>query len=225
MTTTPEISLLGRALVRGDVAATGAYRVDVATQRWWWSDETYRIHGFEPGEVVPTTELVLAHKHPQDRDRVRDQLGGIAGSGLEPFGSLHRIVDARGAERLVCMVGEPRSGEHGPEVHGTVADLTGPVARHAARRADVEIEAAARSRRDIEQAKAVLALVLDLDDDEAFALLRQHSNHANVAVRELALRVLRYAHAAQRQGRLDASALLAQLAGTVGSPDDAATAR
>jgi len=42
-------------------ARSGRFSLEVATGAWWWSDETYRIHGFEPGEVVPTTRLVLAH--------------------------------------------------------------------------------------------------------------------------------------------------------------------
>ena len=28
----------------------------------------YLLHGFEPGEVVPTTELMMAHKDVGDRD-------------------------------------------------------------------------------------------------------------------------------------------------------------
>src|SRR5690606_16902586 len=58
------------ALARGADQQIGQYRLDLTTGVWWWSPETYRLHGFEPGEVVPTTALVLAHKHPEDRDRV-----------------------------------------------------------------------------------------------------------------------------------------------------------
>ncbi|SDG20660.1 hypothetical protein SAMN04487781_4008, partial [Cellulosimicrobium cellulans] len=34
----------------------GQFRLDLGTGTWWWSSETYRVHGFEPGDVVPTTE-------------------------------------------------------------------------------------------------------------------------------------------------------------------------
>lgn len=54
----------------GTVAA-GTLRVDRATGSWWWSDAVYAIHGFAPHEVVPTTELFVAHLHPDDRDDVR----------------------------------------------------------------------------------------------------------------------------------------------------------
>ena len=63
-----------QALARGAHQQIGQYRLDLSTGVWWWSPETYRLHGFEPGDVVPTTALVLAHKHPDDRERVRQIL-------------------------------------------------------------------------------------------------------------------------------------------------------
>lgn len=46
------------------------YRYD--TDTWTWSDTVARIHGYEPGEVEPTTELVLSHKHPDDLELIKD---------------------------------------------------------------------------------------------------------------------------------------------------------
>ena len=37
------------ALARGASQQIGRYRLDLATGTWWWSSETYRVHGFEPG--------------------------------------------------------------------------------------------------------------------------------------------------------------------------------
>lgn len=48
----------------------GSFRFLLADQRWEWSAEVARMHGYEPGNVVPTTELVLAHKHPDDKPDV-----------------------------------------------------------------------------------------------------------------------------------------------------------
>ena len=52
----------------------GSFRFWFVGQRWEWSDEVARMHGYEPGSVVPTTELLLSHKHPDDRQHVQDQL-------------------------------------------------------------------------------------------------------------------------------------------------------
>ena len=47
--------------------SVGAFRFWFIGQRWEWSDEVALMHGYEPGSVVPTTELLLSHKHPEDR--------------------------------------------------------------------------------------------------------------------------------------------------------------
>ena len=44
----------------------GWFRFYFADERWEWSPETERIHGYEPGTVTPTTDLVMSHKHPDD---------------------------------------------------------------------------------------------------------------------------------------------------------------
>ena len=56
------------AAVRGDdsSALAGRFTYRPVTDTWTWSDGIFRIHGFEPGEVVPTTALVMAHIHPDD---------------------------------------------------------------------------------------------------------------------------------------------------------------
>src|ERR1700759_2878039 len=48
----------------------GWFRFYFEDQRWEWSEQVQRMHGYEPGTVTPTTELVLAHKHPEDRREV-----------------------------------------------------------------------------------------------------------------------------------------------------------
>lgn len=184
---------------------TGEYLFDLGTGSWWWSDETYRMHGFEPGEVVPTTAMVLAHKHPADRDRVRRVLDGAADTGA-PFQSIHRIVDAHGAERAIILVG---TGERGPDgsvvrLVGCFVDVSAAVRTAAARQADESIRASAESRSTIEQAKGVVSATLDVDPDTAFQILRNGSNATNVPLRDLAAWLLPFARALMRDGTLGA---------------------
>jgi hypothetical protein len=54
--------------------AVGAFRFWFIGEIWWWSDDVARMHGYEPGTVEPTTELLLSHKHPDDRQHVQDLL-------------------------------------------------------------------------------------------------------------------------------------------------------
>lgn len=85
----------------------GRFVVDLDTERWWWSDEMYRLHGFEPHEAIPTTELMLTHREaaegPSHEPTLRD-LADAVESG-EVFGSTYRIVDATGQHRTVALVG------------------------------------------------------------------------------------------------------------------------
>ncbi|ROS74352.1 PAS and ANTAR domain-containing protein [Cellulomonas sp. PhB143] len=193
------------ALALGTHQLTGQYRLDLRTGSWWWSDESYLIHGFAPGEVVPTTELVLAHKHPEDRERVRRILdaGGRTGA---PFTSIHRIMDARGRERTLAIVGHGELDDAGELValSGFFVDITTTVTELSDDRATRQIAAAAAGRSTIEQAKGVLAAVCGVDPEAAFGLLRTVSNNRNVRLRELAADVVEAAAA----GRLHASDFL-----------------
>lgn len=181
-----------RALTPATNHLTGRYRYELATQRWWWSDETFQIHGFEPGDVVPTTTLVLAHKHPEDRARVSRMFQGAAVTG-EPFSSVHRIMDARGRERTLTVVGQGRRDPDTSQVCelvGYFVDVTAAVEARAGKAASASIRASALTRAPIEQAKGIVAFALGIDVEEAFQRLRRTSNHTNIAVRDVARRIV-----------------------------------
>ena len=186
--TQPSPHALEAALAPGHRASVGRYRLDLTTGRWAWSDEVYAMHGFAPGEVVPTTELVLSHKHPEDRDRVDHVLRNAAATG-QPFSSVHRIIDAQGRTRTLAVTGQakrdPGSGAI-IELAGYFIDVTAASREQAQREASASIRASAESRASIEQAKGVVMVSFGVDDDEAFARLREASNQRNVPVRDLA---------------------------------------
>lgn len=207
MTTVPHDETLAKVLSRGDQTTIGEYRVTVDSGRWWWSDVVYRMHGFEPGEVVPTHDLVLSHSHPDDREHARSVLDA-AQCTEEPFAMVHRIVDAHGAGHVVATLGRGRCDEDGnvTDVTGYMLDLTGSVRHLASQEASASIEAAARSSRSIEQAKGVLMMVLGIDDDAAFQMLRRLSNDTNTPLRVLAgwlMTAAREAEAPSREAILD----------------------
>lgn len=183
----PSPDAVEAALAPGHRVPVGRYRLDLATGRWAWSDEVYAMHGFSPGEVVPTTELVLAHKHPDDRERV-DHVLRIAAATGQPFSSVHRIIDAQGRTRTLAVTGQTKRDASGTiiELAGYFIDVTAPSHEQAQREASASIRASAESRASIEQAKGVLMVSFGEADDEAFARLREASNQLNVPVRDLA---------------------------------------
>lgn len=172
----------------------GSFRLDLATDLWSWSDAIYRLHGFAPREVVPTTDLVLAHTHPADRDDLRFALDAVPVA--DEFSSVHRVVTADARELTVAVVGSARTGTAPglPDVEGYFLDLTTVVTERASQWATGQIRAAAANRGVIEQAKGVLAVVYDLQIDRAFELMRNASNDVNVAVRTMARQVVAVAH-------------------------------
>jgi hypothetical protein len=165
----------------------GPFRYNVVDGSWWWSDDLYRIHGFDPGDVVPTTDLLVAHKHPEDAAVATAIILNAFTSG-EPFALWHRIIDARMRTRFVVSVGEGVHDEDGNllEVRGYMVDVTGSKRSQTARDIDEAVRRSAESRGTIEQAKGVIMATLGVDADNAFALLKRSSQNANVKLRELA---------------------------------------
>lgn len=175
-------------LAGGSRPPVGRYRLDLVSGEWAWSDEVYVMHGFEPGQVVPTTPLMLSHKHPDDRARVDGVLRRAAQTG-QPFSSVHRIRDAHGGTRTLAVTGQgrrdPASGRV-TELFGYFIDVTDSHRAAAAREATASIQASAERRAVIEQAKGVLMVVYGVEEEPAFELLRRASNLANVPVRDIA---------------------------------------
>jgi hypothetical protein len=176
-----------RVLALGTRAVAGAYRLDLRSGAWWWSDEIYAMHGFAPHEVVPSTELLVAHQHPADRERAGDALEEAIRTGA-PFSCVHRIVDAGGLEHVVAVVGEGRdsAGERATVLGGYFVDVTDVVRDRAQAAASESIAAAAESRSTIDQAVGVVAFTYGYEPAAAFGVLRSASNDANVPIRLLA---------------------------------------
>ena len=83
----------------------GWFKFYFADERWEWSPETERIHGYEPGTVTPTTDLVMSHKHPDDLAAMTAHLDTVRRTH-QAVSTRHRIVDARGRTRDVVVAGQ-----------------------------------------------------------------------------------------------------------------------
>lgn len=192
----------------------GPFVYTVATRSWWWSDDLYRIFGFEPGDVVPTTDLLVAHKHPDDAAVATALILNALSSG-ERFALWHRILDTRLRTKIVVSVGEGFRDETGElvEVRGYMVDVTGSKRGQTVRDIDEAVRRSAESRGAIEQAKGILMGLLALDDEEAFELLKRHSQNVNVKLRDLAQSLLD-AFAEVRKGEIDAIQALDRVLGS-----------
>src|SRR6516225_10677340 len=165
----------------------GWFRFYFADQRWEWSEEVQRIHGYEPGSVTPTTELVLAHKHPDDRGQVAATIDQILNTH-QAFSTRHRIIDTGGTVRHIVVVGDQLFDDQGEVIgtHGFYID--GSTLPEQAQEALVTAKLAeiSENRAGIEQTKGMLMLIYGINDNAAFELLRWLSQEANVKLRLLA---------------------------------------
>lgn len=176
-----------QALGGGAAQPAGWFRFYFADQRWEWSEQVQRMHGYEPGTVTPTTELVLSHKHPDDRGQVAATIEQIVHT-RQAFSTRHRIVDTRGDVHHVVVVGDRIFDDDGDVIgtHGFYIDVTEP--REDSREAELSAKIAeiSENRASIEQVKGMLMLIYGISDSAAFDLLRWLSQEANIKLRPLA---------------------------------------
>jgi len=177
------------ALAAGSSPLIGRYRYDA--QGWTWSDELYAIHGFEPSEVVPSSELMVAHHDPDDVVEARDAFKAALTSG-EPYSSYHHIIDNRRRRRRILVVGRGTMAEDGTvvEMHGFVIDLTDANRNEQQAEIAAAIEGVLEHRGVIEQAKGILMLALGVGADPAFQVLRAHSQDSNTKLHDVAARLV-----------------------------------
>ena len=191
----PTPGTVATATATADYLNVGSFRFWFVDQRWEWSDEVAKMHGYDPGTVVPTTKLLLSHKHPDDRAHVQDLLD-YALQSEESFSSRHRFLDTAGKVHDAIVVADRMVDEDGT-VLGTAGyyiDLTNTFdeTRHETRREvlDEALPDLFENRAAIEQAKGVLMYVYRVSADQAFRVLQWRSQETNVKLRALAKQFL-----------------------------------
>ena len=70
-----------------------------------WSDEVFRIFGYEPGEIEPSRRAFFRSVHPDEREEVRQSLD-YALREARPYAIDFRIIRPDGAERNIHERGD-----------------------------------------------------------------------------------------------------------------------
>ena len=153
------------------------------------------MHGYVPGSVVPTTELVLSHKHPEDRTPVQELFDRARHSGRS-FSSRHRLLDTAGKVHNVIVVADRMVDEAGAVVGttGYYIDLTTTLDENRQEVLDEALPKVVESRASIEQANGALMLVYGISTEQAFNLLRWRSQQTNTKLRALAKQLVAEFH-------------------------------
>lgn len=179
-----------QALAGGAPQRVGSFRFYFEDQRWEWSEQVQRLHGYEPGTVTPTTELVLSHKHPDDRHQVAATIADMLHT-RRAFSTRHRILDTSGTVHHVVVVGDLLTDDNNVVIgtHGYYVDITPAADRMRDDEITAKVNEITENRAAIEQTKGMLMLVYGIDADAAFDLLRWRSQATNTKLRLLAERV------------------------------------
>lgn len=115
----------------GQIAHLGAWELEFHTYEEMntnplrWSDEVFRIFGYEPGEVEVTNDLFFEHVHPDDRQRVVDTIGQALAE-QRSYQLEHRISRPDGSERFVLEHAEITFDPQGRplRMNGAIQDIT-----------------------------------------------------------------------------------------------------
>jgi PAS domain S-box-containing protein len=169
--------------------SVGTFRYLARDNRWEWSAAVAKMYGYEPGTVEPTTELILSHKHPDDKPAVTELIEQVRRHGL-PFSSRHRIIDTHGKIHLVVVVGD-RLFDEGGQIIGTTGfyvDVTDEFDADVRHSLDEVVATIARNRAVINQAIGILMLAYGIPAEKAFDMLAWRSKQTNVKLRHIAAR-------------------------------------
>ena len=126
------------------IARMGSWNYEFSAPGQWtgalgfWSDQTYRILGLEPGALVPSRAAWFECVHPDDRKTASETLDE-AMKGAADYALDCRVVQPDGQERFVQTRAQIERDAWGNAVriHGTFLDVT-------------ERERAQRARRELE---------------------------------------------------------------------------
>lgn len=165
---------------------TGTFQYIFATDTFHWSDEMFTMHGYEPGEIVPTFELGQSHVHPQ----MRESSAAFWAEAKEldgPLSAYLTLRDRNGKDFQTLVVGGPLlEGGERVGVWGLLIDLTHSIDADSHRLANEAVAASVAKRSIIDQAKGILAARMGISVKDAFDVMSQHSQDTNQKVNIIA---------------------------------------
>jgi len=146
---------------------TGSWGWILSTGQVTWSEEQYRLFGFEPGQVEPSVDLFMSVVHEQDRPRVRRVQEESTGA-RRPYEMEYRVVLPDRSLRHLRTIGRPVPAEAGEleEYMGTTTDMTDRV------RTEAILRQREKELRDVIETVPAIAWTTAPDGSNTFASRR-----------------------------------------------------
>lgn len=168
-------------------AKAGIWEWDMATNQTYWSDENYRLLGYEPGKCASTYDNWLNAVHPEDRDRTQDYVNDVIATNsdlnleyrvLLPDGSIRWLADS--GRLLFNEQGEP-SGMSGIQVDITERKQAEEQLRASLKEKEVLLaEIHHRVKNNLQIISSLLNLQANrIDDPQVYAVLEETWNRVD----------------------------------------------
>ncbi|MFC1555726.1 PAS domain S-box protein [candidate division KSB1 bacterium] len=108
-----------------EIAHLGNWEWDVQTNELTWSDETYRIFGFDPNKDAATFGSFQKHVHPEDKSALNEVIEAAVKKGTA-YTIEHRVILPDKSIRYVRGKGDTTENDKGKviKLFGTVQDIT-----------------------------------------------------------------------------------------------------
>ena len=108
------------------IAHVGSWELDLSSGRAQWSEETFRLFGFEPGALEANVDAFLAVVTDEDRERVRETIATLAQQSVETIQIEHGVLGPDGVARTLLQQGRiHRNAEAEPvRLVGTCLEVT-----------------------------------------------------------------------------------------------------
>ncbi len=131
------------------LANMGDYDWHIETDTNTWSDQLFRIYGYEPGQIMASYDVFMQHIHPDDREKIRSVHQHAYATG-EPYQMVERILRPDGELRYLASNGQVVTDANGTplRMRGTCIDITDRVrAEQAQEETAVRLSQELQSRR------------------------------------------------------------------------------
>ena len=107
------------------IAHIGSWEWNIETNVLIWSPETYRLFGYEPGEIEPDFGRILHHVHSEDRALLHDRVTQAQRGEVSAAQAQFRALWEDGTQRWLHMVAEVEFHDSGPSrVVGALQDIS-----------------------------------------------------------------------------------------------------
>ena len=216
-----------RLAVSNDYQGVATFRFWYDTERWEWSPEAAVLHGYPAEQMTPTTDVLAAHKHPEDRASFLAMVEQMRVRHI-PFSSRHRIIDTHGRVHPVAVIAHTIRDDAGRAIgtEGFYLDLAGYTFKSVQAEVDDHIRRFRKNSAVIEQAKGMIMVVYGVPADRAFDVLKWRSQTANTKLRAVceAIVAASIQLRASDDMRRDFDHLILTAASPPGTPDDTTTA-